>query len=230
MRGKVVQLLLGLTDKGITPACAGKSQNGRIPRESERDHPRVCGEKPVIDLHRTRMQGSPPRVRGKGSGWHQAHCDGGITPACAGKSQNGRIPRESERDHPRVCGEKRAPLIPVTRARGSPPRVRGKAEDVTEMEDVLRITPACAGKSLPCAKSHGKAGDHPRVCGEKRTRIEKGTTGRGSPPRVRGKDFLLVSFFCDIGITPACAGKSPDSREYRRSVQDHPRVCGEKDS
>ena len=70
---------------GITPACAGKS-----PPESDFaghrwDHPRVCGEKAIIDALKRIGAGSPPRMRGKASRVVRAFSLSGITPACAGK-------------------------------------------------------------------------------------------------------------------------------------------------
>ena len=52
----------------------------------------------------------------------------------------------------------------------------------------LRITPAYAGKSLQYAKEEHGIEDHPRVCGEKPTMKPVPLIGRGSPPRMRGKD------------------------------------------
>ena len=51
---------------------------------------------------------------------------------------------------------------------------------------------------------------------------------RGSPPRMRGK--VLHSRFCYTlrRITPACAGKSSAGCIAAVTVEDHPRVCGEK--
>ena len=51
---------------------------------------------------------------------------------------------------------------------------------------------------------------------------------KGSPPRVRGKEVVLVDFICLRGITPACAGKSHSVTDANASSWDHPRVCGEK--
>ena len=50
----------------------------------------------------------------------------------------------------------------------------------------------------------------------------------GSPPRMRGKGELPKDTKDYFGITPACAGKSASTTADRFSVQDHPRVCGEK--
>ena len=48
MRGKVIQKYIDLLDEGITPAYAGKSIFGGGYLISERDHPRLCGEKEKI--------------------------------------------------------------------------------------------------------------------------------------------------------------------------------------
>ena len=53
---------------GITPACAGKSVNNNPQTLWIRDHPRVCGEKDAAVGAGKFILGSPPRVRGKGTG------------------------------------------------------------------------------------------------------------------------------------------------------------------
>ena len=50
----------------------------------------------------------------------------------------------------------------------------------------------------------------------------------GSPPRVRGKAANGSSWGNQMGITPACAGKSLRSHLRETVHRDHPRVCGEK--
>ena len=70
----------------ITPACAGKRLCADISEARERDHPRVCGEKTVIEGWVMQQVGSPPRVRGKASMLALAKTGKRITPACAGKS------------------------------------------------------------------------------------------------------------------------------------------------
>ena len=111
---------------------------------------------------------------------------------------------------------------------GSPPRVRGKAQD--DLLTLLQagITPACAGKRCTHGQPNPAHEDHPRVCGEK-----VGISGRlifalGSPPRVRGKVALTQRTFTWFRITPACAGKSLQAYSSSSSSRDHPRVCGEK--
>ena len=70
----------------ITPAYAGKRQTGLTLMLWSGDHPRVCGEKKVMNLVLVRPLGSPPRVRGKVLHLFQRVGGEGITPAYAGKS------------------------------------------------------------------------------------------------------------------------------------------------
>ena len=107
VRGKVGVYVQGLGEKGITPACAGKSL-GRSKRTPPFwDHPRVCGEKFRPAIISAGRPGSPPRVRGKvQSEWSEpAYIR--ITPACAGKRKMMLFQIFLQWDHPRVCGEKR---------------------------------------------------------------------------------------------------------------------------
>ena len=106
VRGKVLRILRHRNSAGITPACAGKSTIPVAGFPTGGDHPRVCGEKSKRVNSTKRIEGSPPRVRGK-AGLPFSSCSKiGITPACAGKSTAGVPVRRRSRDHPRVCGEK----------------------------------------------------------------------------------------------------------------------------
>ena len=147
-------------------------------------------------------------MRGKGlyaGGWcHES----GITPAYAGKSALDKLQGWREV--------------------GSPPRMRGKVDDIETGDLIHGITPAYAGKS-PLPFTAAVAGrDHPRVCGEKVKIIALLRVFTGSPPRMRGKAAALLTYKQQYGITPAYAGKSPDHRHTYRAKEDHPRVCGEK--
>ena len=113
MRGKADAQWQGVAQKGITPAYAGKSnQNGRK-NEVGRDHPRVCGEKVSQCGGRWRIQGSPPRMRGKAPIVVLLNRFVGITPAYAGKSIGMQVRELRYWDHPRVCGEKMIVLVTV---------------------------------------------------------------------------------------------------------------------
>ena len=167
VRGKVYRRKHIVRWLRITPACAGKRAVIAATDAIPRDHPRVCGEKAAPTTGRASILGSPPRVRGKVNSLITNYNNVGITPACAGKSGQGRLYLGVLWDHPRVCGEKRLEAEISGNARGSPPRVRGKACPQLRSVCRCRITPACAGKSkagsiLPLLRK-----DHPRVCGEK---------------------------------------------------------------
>ena len=50
----------------------------------------------------------------------------------------------------------------------------------------------------------------------------------GSPPHGRGKDCRSLALGCQLGITPAWAGKSRTASRETIRIQDHPRIGGEK--
>ena len=111
---------------------------------------------------------------------------------------------------------------------GSPPHMRGKEHVRLREQHGARITPAYAGKrrGFSYTQLHGK--DHPRMCGEKvRPAMSPGHI-TGSPPHVRGKDSCTGKTPNGCRITPACAGKSYISGHHFCTLQDHPRMCGEK--
>ena len=131
-----------------------------------------------------------------------------ITPAYAGKRGFFMLGEQAGRDHPRVCGEKRASRMSKVYSRGSPPRMRGKVHKPAPNTSGAGITPAYAGKS-PLVRLTGKA-------------------LRGSPPRMRGKGQRPRRGYPFGGITPAYAGKSRTLDKGGSCRRDHPRVCGEK--
>ena len=207
MRGKGPQRGPWRGAPGITPAYAGKSFQPFFHPPRWRDHPRVCGEKPVAMHTRMTSAGSPPRMRGKALPKRSKAMKHGITPAYAGKSTPDLRLICRNQDHPRVCGEKRFHFAQGRSVPGSPPRMRGKAEmDISEWP-TNRITPAYAGKSSLDLASVQCCRDHPRVCGEKVVLFIMFTTFMGSPPRMRGKGHPMHPGPAYTGITPAYAGK-----------------------
>ena len=152
-----------------------------------------------------------------------------ITPACAGKTLRQQTPAHHRKDHPRVCGENCKRRARPWGFRRSPPRVRGKPIISLAGIEIERITPACAGKTICVRMNASCARDHPRVCGENLAGKHKAVQPRGSPPRVRGKQFWQFSHRLQPRITPACAGKTARAFSKRCWKEDHPRVCGEND-
>ena len=106
--------------------------------------------------------------------------------------------------------------------------MRGKGTLFEQREQMQRITPAYAGKSLSGLSVRLLYRDHPRLCGEKMRRsFEKGYD-KGSPPPMRGKVGLIVAGIAALRITPAYAGKSHKNENGDTEFEDHPRLCGEK--
>ena len=130
-----------------------------------------------------------------------------ITPACAGKRIATVSGTSFTEDHPRVCGEKMESGAFHPDEVGSPPRVRGKDNQIAFLAKTFGITPACAGKSKRIFASRFFIKDHPRVCGEKFTGASLTGALMGSPPRVRGKVITAIAGALILRITPACAGK-----------------------
>ena len=125
-----------------------------------------------------------------------------------------------------MCGKNGHGSLYFCHVLGSPPRVREKLCHICFFLGIVRITPACAGKTRYIQSSVWFGQDHPRVCGKNFKVDQTDHSVTGSPPRVREKQVDIVSCHFINGITPACAGKTYnlDSRDcYSR---DHPRVCG----
>ena len=172
--------------------------------------------------------GSPPRGRGKGatpSSGQKAHR---ITPAWAGKRDGAAPTGGPPRDHPRVGGEKPKEQRGDIVQQGSPPRGRGKVYICILALKRHGITPAWAGKSYIFGPLRPGSWDHPRVGGEKVPGPLSGHRPPGSPPRGRGKALILALACASSGITPAWAGKRLALCYTSISIEDHPRVGGEK--
>ena len=85
--------------------------------------------------------------------------------------------------------------------------MRGKEQMNAEIVTSIRITPAYAGKSRKASSRDSVMRDHPRLCGEKFSRILAVVELLGSPPPMRGKGRTRKSRIFCRGITPAYAGK-----------------------
>ena len=168
----------------------------------------MCGENNAHLNARHPKAGSPPRVRGKRRPLRARPRSARITPACAGKTKASASSGRASTDHPRVCGENFVFLCLYSEPLGSPPRVRGKLLGFELQLLGVRITPACAGKTIEYLLLHANPPDHPRVCGENFGSPPPLWKRAGSPPRVRGKLACLGLIGDAARITPACAGKT----------------------
>ena len=174
-----------------------------------------------------RRVGSPPRMRGK---LFERYILGNwvrITPADAGKTYSARHGAGQNRDHPRGCGENALRTPRQQEQGGSPPRMRGKRIDAGQLIAVAGITPADAGKTFRLSPAKIAAEDHPRGCGENDIENRIFVKKEGSPPRMRGKPWVVAAPARQSRITPADAGKTSSKMTGTHSCRDHPRGCGE---
>ena len=148
----------------------------------------MCGKDIDEDVDNVQITGSPPRVRERHSTTLSSPTSTGITPACAGKTCSYSKNSLYIEDHPRVCGKDTNSDEEFTQLPGSPPRVRERLIQRYKSHMIIRITPACAGKTHQVNVTQA--------------------TARGSPPRVRERLRFGVLMSSFLGITPACAGKT----------------------
>ena len=72
--------------------------------------------------------------------------------------------------------------------------------------------------------------DHPRLRGENQKMEKIPALTFGSPPLARGKPIRDLMPLLDVGITPACAGKTVFWPIPGKMDWDHPRLRGENSS
>ena len=212
----------------ITPACAGKTRRPYVRRRSQPDHPRMRGEDKSGVAPVGKGRGSPPHARGRllcspiscptGMDHPRMRGEDGqrrprtglmcwITPACAGKT-NSHVRRR------------------VVRV-GLPPHARGRPGCTGPPPHAGRITPACAGKTPTRREMDLTVTDHPRMRGEDIMVEWRSRASTGSPPHARGRPDRQTVAGNPLGITPACAGKTPHHSHPSRTIRDHPRMRGE---
>ena len=136
----------------------------------------------------------------------------GIIPAYAGNTMRSRTAWPTIRDHPRVCGEHIMLRLTWIVLWGSSPRMRGTPRLYPSLISIAGIIPAYAGNTLDSATWWIKCRDHPRVCGEHRSRRTGPSTCSGSSPRMRGTLEVRVANTYKQGIIPAYAGNTYHGR------------------
>ena len=191
----------------ITPACAGKTRLVRPALGHRQDHPRMRGEDVAGAQVGGFEEGSPPHARGR----LDSPSSGAVT----------------HPDHPRMRGEDLFRPGEHGVLAGSPPHARGRLLGVWVGVRTGRITPACAGKTLPPAPRTTPEADHPRMCGEDYISANRMKITIGSPPHVRGRRRSLPHPGVSLRITPACAGKTSFLSSSFPDWPDHPRMRGE---
>ena len=105
---------------------------------------------------------------------------------------------------------------------GSPPPMRGKVRLLYHRGELFRITPAYAGKRQVGLELYFPRWDHPRLCGEKGSCLQRQSFPEGSPPPMRGKVPHATPGVPPSRITPAYAGKSFFAKAFKVSMVGSP--------
>ena len=233
---------------GNTPAYAGKTCAGSLPRRASRKHPRLRGEDPSEVPTIFGAIETPPLTRGRLFGHETGNEVVGNTPAYAGKTPStvvkpafssetppltrGRPQSERQRQgvgqkHPRLRGEDFAPRATVTRMTETPPLTRGRRPAQALQERALGNTPAYAGKTRSQGASVPMPQKHPRLRGEDAPREESRGSTSETPPLTRGRPQATSKETVPKGNTPAYAGKTYDLPVGAGDSEKHPRLRGE---
>ena len=186
-RGRRRRLRSRIELDGITPACAGKTYQVVPANWMTWDHPRMRGEDQYLEVDNASGEGSPPHARGRPMSGMRVSLQNGITPACAGKTLRLFSLATERRDHPRMRGEDPLLYSGLATFQGSPPHARGRRRGDGLKQIIIRITPACAGKTIRRKTKYKFAWDHPRMRGEDEGSVAVVGGSKGSPPHARGR-------------------------------------------
>ena len=148
MRGTPTWIQRGRPAMGIIPAYAGNTRGAVNTAEVFWDHPRVCGEHPMLLAIVLVLPGSSPRMRGTLNMLRFADDVAVIIPAYAGNTIAQKIREKYLEDHPRVCGEHFKDYEIDDMLTGSSPRMRGTRDARNGAVRVPGIIPAYAGNTL----------------------------------------------------------------------------------
>ncbi len=154
-----------------------------------------------------KMFGSPPCVRGRLLPVQDAAALKRFTPVYTGKTRSRISSSGVGSVHPRVHGEDWSLRLPVLPQSGSPPCARGRRIFRAWLDEALRFTPVCTGKTARPLPPSRRSAVHPRVYGEDMSAPGLFFSAFGSPPCARGRRG------------------PPVGRSTTRAV--HPRVHGE---
>ncbi len=212
---------------GFTPTRVGKTIDPLTNFFVTTVHPHACGEDNQTHVAPLDHIGSPPRVWGR-----HDHGDRGcpairFTPTRVGKTLHShRLVRIVE-VHPHACGEDSGYSAVMVLCQGSPPRVWGR-----HGLDILfalpnGFTPTRVGKTISTSLINKSHKVHPHACGEDWIFQPRPIYRQGSPPRVWGRLWRMLLWFCYFGFTPTRVGKTAKSLSSINRCKVHPHACGE---
>ena len=173
------------------------------------------------------QSGSSPRMRGALTIDAVLVDNQRIIPADAGSTISSYPVWSSLGDHPRGCGEHMYPNVLSWRNSESSPRMRGARAEHDLVQARLGIIPADAGSTRPLTALAAWSADHPRGCGEHKSRVALRSSPEGSSPRMRGALYCTLITTAIRRIIPADAGSTRQGAPGASLEGDHPRGCGE---
>ena len=215
------------TRRRLIPAHAGKTpvRWDGVPPSSA--HPRSRGENAIAALVAGLVYGSSPLTRGKQVTRASRAPPLRLIPAHAGKTLDSSERAWLQRAHPRSRGENGWPARNILPDEGSSPLTRGKQHIGVDVDRVLRLIPAHAGKTPSRSTGPPAPSAHPRSRGENLPSWLRRNTASGSSPLTRGKPGDRYGAGRPRRLIPAHAGKT-DVIEVTGSWEAaHPRSRGE---
>ena len=184
MRGALRGKEYMCVDPGIIPADAGSTVKSAVYCGQAGDHPRGCGEHLTPGERDSTALGSSPRMRGAQEQSSRRDARLRIIPADAGSTRSTRCSSTDSADHPRGCGEHRAPYRYLSASPGSSPRMRGARTVTVGVGSPFRIIPADAGSTFFIGDLIWRTPDHPHGSREQASR-------RGCIKSTRGPQSTL---------------------------------------
>ncbi len=205
-RGGRILVLRPLSNLGLIPGYAGRTQVSATHLQGEEAHPRLRGE----DSSTTPL---PPPA--------------GLIPGYAGRTSYATPCGPRPGAHPRLRGEdpqhpraRRPPL-------GSSPATRGGLLDPVVHRNFEGLIPGYAGRTAePIGAGRGRRA-HPRLRGEDTMTTPTAELAAGSSPATRGGLRLGAGQVLVGGLIPGYAGRTSSPRASRAVPAAHPRLRGE---
>ena len=146
-RGRLQQFGGNQVAHRFTPVCAGTTQESTPFARFLQVHPRVRGDDETPGALAQPKVGSPPRAQGRLGHVVGAGRADRFTPACAGTTRLGVCASCGLPVHPRVRGDDRHVLALRFAVAGSPPRARGRHQQM--VPERLRCRNLCCFASSP---------------------------------------------------------------------------------
>ena len=133
--------------KRFIPACAGNAVSLIYRLTNIAVHPRMRGERRVVNVSARVSGGSSPHARGTHVQFFSMNFNKRFIPACAGNAHWPTCSSRISAVHPRMRGE-RVPVVGLAGfSGGSSPHARGTRERQQPQSETLRFIPACAGNA-----------------------------------------------------------------------------------